>query len=256
MTQPGSASACCHSAASDLLIDAPLASGAEDIPVQEIEVRVRKVLPLDDEYTLLHVQTPRTRRLRFLAGQSARLRDAVASCTLPIASCPCDDRNIHFHVPSDPEMCSAAERLTSLNTGDALTLTGPEGGFVLDAESDRPRLMIGAAAGLAPLKSIVEHSLALTPAIPVSLLLVETGTGPHCLHNLFRSWRDAMDNFSYECCDSGTGSASEAMRAFLAAVADESFDVYVSGPEDVIDSARGVLTELDVPDERIHVNIV
>ena len=49
------------------------AHGPGEIPEQEIAVRVRSVQPLAPDTLLLHLQTPRTTRLRFLAGQSVTL---------------------------------------------------------------------------------------------------------------------------------------------------------------------------------------
>ena len=46
-------------------------TGAHDIPLQEIDIRVKKVEIPDEHVVLLHARTPRTRRLRFLAGQEA-----------------------------------------------------------------------------------------------------------------------------------------------------------------------------------------
>ena len=81
------------------------AHGPGEIPEQEIAVRVRSVAPLAPDTLLLHLQTPRTSRLRFLAGQSVTLfggaGDVDAQAVYPIASCPCDDRNLHFHVARD-----------------------------------------------------------------------------------------------------------------------------------------------------------
>ena len=72
--------------------------------------RVRAVRELAPDTLLLHLQTPRSHRLRFLAGQSVTLGLAAAATaattctrTLPIASCPCDDRNLHFFVARDAD---------------------------------------------------------------------------------------------------------------------------------------------------------
>jgi CDP-4-dehydro-6-deoxyglucose reductase len=63
---------------------------------------VRALKPLGPDTLLLHLQTPRTHRLRFLAGQSVTLAcaDGDRTCLAehPIASCPCDDRNLHFYM--------------------------------------------------------------------------------------------------------------------------------------------------------------
>jgi CDP-4-dehydro-6-deoxyglucose reductase, E3 len=244
---------CCHGARSDVVIDTGIASGSGDIPLQEIEVKVRKVAPLDEEYFLLHVQTPRTRRLRFLAGQGARLSRGEQHCTLPIASCPCDDRNIHFHIPRQGAPCDAAA-LSTLRAGDTLNLNGPIGDFVLDAVSTRPRIMIGAGDGMAPLKSIVEHSLALAPAVPVSLLLVENASSKHYLHNLLRSWQDALDNFTWYSTDSGDAHCADEVRAFTASHAADptTCDFYLCGPAAFIDAASSALGDWPIPAANIH----
>ena len=52
------------------------------------------IVSLAPDTRLLHLQTPRTNRLRFLAGQSVTLfggaGDNDAQALYPIASCPCD----------------------------------------------------------------------------------------------------------------------------------------------------------------------
>src|SRR3970282_640744 len=64
---------CCHTALGDLVIEAREAHGAADMPLQSIDARIKSVSPLGDDMRLLHLQTPRSNRLRFLAGQSASL---------------------------------------------------------------------------------------------------------------------------------------------------------------------------------------
>ncbi len=64
---------CCNTAVADLVIEAREAHGAADMPLQTIDARVKSVSPLGDDVRLLHLQTPRSNRLRFLAGQSVSL---------------------------------------------------------------------------------------------------------------------------------------------------------------------------------------
>jgi CDP-4-dehydro-6-deoxyglucose reductase len=93
---------CTHTAVSDAIIETIEAGGPQDIPTQEIVAPIRALRFLAPDTVLLHLQTPRTHRLRFLAGQSVTLGVADArgdvSESLPLASCPCDERNLHFHV--------------------------------------------------------------------------------------------------------------------------------------------------------------
>ncbi|GJL82639.1 MAG: hypothetical protein DHS20C01_22730 [marine bacterium B5-7] len=242
---------CCTTAASDCEIETRLASGSNEIEQQDIVVKVRALESLNEDLMLLKVQTPRTRRLRFLAGQSAQLSLGDDSCTLPIASCPCDDRNLQFHVPSDSKRCRTSEVLRKLRPGAMLNLKGPSGDFVLDADSNRPRIMIGTGLGLAPIKSIIEHSLALAPDCLVTLLLMETADRPYPLNNIFRSWRDAFDSFDCQWLSVETDNLFDAITNPLDDIltsieGDSESDIYVAGPHALIDTVTEVLTHRSI----------
>lgn len=64
---------CSHTAVSDLDVETQEITSARDIPAQQIATRVKTVERLNDDIILLHLQTPRTKRLHFLAGQSVTL---------------------------------------------------------------------------------------------------------------------------------------------------------------------------------------
>ncbi len=55
---------CCHTAATDAVIEAREAHGAADMPLQTIDTRVKGVSAMGEDMRLLHLQTPRTQRLR------------------------------------------------------------------------------------------------------------------------------------------------------------------------------------------------
>ena len=99
---------CAHTAASsELTLETLEAGGPADIAQQQIVASVRQVRELAPDTRLVHLQTPRSHRLRFLAGQSATLGLGGAAgdihATLPIASCPTDDRTLHFVVARRPD---------------------------------------------------------------------------------------------------------------------------------------------------------
>ena len=92
--------ACSNTAISDLVIEAREAGMEEELPYQEIRATVRKIEPVGEDMALVHVQTPRTRTLRFKAGQQVKLTAEDGSQSdLCIASCPCDGRNLQFLHP-------------------------------------------------------------------------------------------------------------------------------------------------------------
>ncbi|MEO8343822.1 MAG: 2Fe-2S iron-sulfur cluster-binding protein, partial [Gallionella sp.] len=80
---------CCNTAVTDMAIEATVAGSVQDIPFQQIATRVKSISSLAPNIALLHLQTPRSSRLRFLAGQHVTLRlSGPLRADLPIASCP------------------------------------------------------------------------------------------------------------------------------------------------------------------------
>ena len=64
---------CANTAVTDVEIEAAVAGGVQDIPFQQIAAKVKSVGLLNPDMALLHLQTPRSSRLRFLAGQCVTL---------------------------------------------------------------------------------------------------------------------------------------------------------------------------------------
>jgi CDP-4-dehydro-6-deoxyglucose reductase len=242
---------CCHTAATDLVIEAREAHGAADMPLQTIDARVKALSPMGEDMRLLHLQTPRTNRLRFLAGQSVLLSlGEGAAASFPVASCPCDERNLHFHVrrrPGDP----FAERVfAGLKDVDTVRVEGPRGEFVLDEASTRPLVFVAFDTGFAPVKSLIEHAMALDASESLQLYWVAGGEGGHYLDNLCRSWNDALDNFRYVPlkAESDLGPLLEEHPRL------PECDVYVAGPAQAVHAAEFALLEHGVPRAQLRLS--
>ncbi|GAB4174999.1 MAG: hypothetical protein Fur0039_17250 [Rhodocyclaceae bacterium] len=236
--QAGYTLACSYAPVSDLVLEALEAGGPQDIPEQNISARVRAIERASPDLVLLHLQTPRSNRLRFFAGQSVVLGfHPAGSAEFPIASCPCDDRNLHFHIPRDPDS-SFAEHVFAgvLGRGDTVSVWGPTGDFVLREESARRIAFVACDTGFAPVKSLVEHALALENAERIGLYRLATRADGHYLGNLCRAWCEALDEFLYRPID-GTGQpVQEQAEAILRAIAQDfpeaaALHVFVAAPE-------------------------
>ena len=249
--------ACAHTAASsELTLETLEAGSAEDIPLQTIATSVRTVRPLAPDTLALHLQTPRSQRLRFLAGQSLALGlagDDDASTLYPIASCPCDDRNLHFFIARRDDDAFATRLFGGgVKPGDAVTVQGPHGRFVL-SEGAQPLVFAACDTGFAPIKSLSEHALSLEAAPSLALYWLATRPDGHFLENQCRAWSEALDPFEYTLLshdDAAAGAAqmAEAMRADL-------FDIdcafYVAGPAAFVRTLRAELVAAGVPAARI-----
>jgi CDP-4-dehydro-6-deoxyglucose reductase, E3 len=250
---------CVHSAASsEVVLETLEAHGPGDIPDQQIAVRLRGVQPLAADTLHLHLQTPRTTRLRFLAGQSVTLSAAAAGIeaqsTYAIASCPCDERNLHFHIRRDGGDAFAQLLFDgALTTGSTINLAGPIGEFIL-WEGDRRLAFLACDTGFAPIKSLIEHAMAVDAAESFALGWLATRADGHYLANQCRAWAEAFDQFRYVACtadDPATG-AAPLVGEVAAELPLAECDVYVAGPVAFVESVASALRAIGVPADRVY----
>jgi CDP-4-dehydro-6-deoxyglucose reductase len=246
----------CTAASAELTIEALEAAGPADIARQQIMATVRAVRALADDTLLLHVQTPRTHRLRFLAGQSLTLALAEegAQSQYPIASCPCDDRNIHFFVVRDPEDPVAARLFAgAVRAGDPVMLFGPDGDFTL-APGAQPLVFIACDEGFAPIKSLIEHALSLDAAPSLTLFWLATREDGHFLANQCRAWSQALDLFEYSLFTDtdaahGAGQIAAAVQADLFHLG---CAFHIAGPRAFVETLLTRLAQSGVPQSQLH----
>lgn len=188
---------CSVSAVSDLIIEAHEAVDARDIPLQQIAVKIARIDRVSDNNLVLHLRTPRSKTLRFLAGQyvEAGIPDG-AKANFYIASCPCNGMVVQLHMQQS-ENDFSRYAFQELKVGDSLEINGPFGNFTLDEASRRPIVMVAQDAGFAPLKSLIEHAIALDLTQSMHLFWMVGGGQVHYQDNYCRSWEDALDCFVY-----------------------------------------------------------
>jgi NAD(P)H-flavin reductase len=207
------------------------------------------------------VQTPRTHRLRFLAGQSATLALADAEgaqARYPIASCPCDDRNLHFFVLRDAEDPLATRLFAGgVRPGGTLALWGPYGAFTL-ADAASPLVFVACDDGFGPVKSLIEHALSLDAAPSLTLFWLATRGDGHFLANQCRAWSEALDPFEYTLVtdtDAAAG-ALQVARAMQADLFQVDCAFYLAGPEAFVGTLVRELVQSGVPAAQIHQEVL
>lgn len=227
---------CSSAPATDLVLEAGEARAPHEIPRQRIVARVRALTPLNARVTLLHLQTPRTQRLRFLAGQDVVVTVGDARAQLPLASCPCDDRNLQFHIADDGG--AVARQVATLRLGDPVTVEGPIGEFTLVEPVERPAVFIAGETGFAPIKSLIEHLIAVDEMRPIDLYWL-AADGGHYMNNLCRSWADALDAFRYLPVAASADGYDAALARIGAGYPDPAaHDMYIAGPPPLLAAAR------------------
>ncbi len=254
--------ACVHTAASsEVTLETLEAGGPADIPLQQITATVRSLRPLGADTMLLHLQTPRTHRLRFLAGQSVTLALAeggTAQARHPVASCPCDDRNLQFFLRRDAEDPVATRLFEGrVRPGDPVTVWGPHGEFTL-AGGSQPLVFVACDHGFAPVRSLIEHALSLDAAPSIALFWLATRADGHFLANQCRAWSAALDPFEYNLfsdADSAAG-ALQVGRALRADVFQIDCAFYLAGPVEFVMTIGAQLSEAGVPEAQIRTEVL
>ena len=253
---------CAHTAASgELTLETLEAAGPDDIPEQAITTSIRTLKPLAPDTLLLHLQTPRSHRLRFLAGQRVTLGLAQGDgvhASYPVASCPCDDRNLHFYIARDAADPFASALFAGLaQVGDAVSLWGPNGRFVLGDDA-HPLVFAACDTGFAPVKSLTEHAMSLDVSPSISLFWLATRPDGHFMANLCRAWSEALDPFEASL-STDTDPAAGASRMATAIRADL-FDIdcafYIAGPAAFVDTLCAELSAAGVPAAQLHAEVM
>ncbi len=250
----------CTAFSSDLVLEVLEAGAPEDIPEQRIVAKVRSVDVLNDEVMRLHLQTPRSNRLRFLAGQRVTLGVTAGQASgddihgeYPVASCPCDDRNLIFHVSRTDRRVTSADFSKCIfegriKPGDDISVWGPWGRFVLEENSARPLVFVALDDGFAPINSLIEHAIAVDAAESIALYWASSRPGGQYLPNQCRAWAAALDEFSY------LPLATDDLPAALAAhAALSSSDVYLAGATESVEPLAAALLAAGMPPSQLHV---
>jgi CDP-4-dehydro-6-deoxyglucose reductase len=250
---------------SDVVLESRTIGSAEDVPHQEIEARVYKIDAVSDNVRILQLRTPRSQTLRFLAGQYVTLHiDGLAPRNKSVASCPCNGMYLQFHIRYSDDDPFARYVFEDLTPRSSMRISGPHGSFTLDENSNRPLIFIANDTGIAPLKSLIEHCIALESNQPMHLYWLVKNRQEHYLANYVRSLQDALDNFLYtplfldEFGNQPLPPGQTQQQLARQVVTDypnlESYDVYMSGPADRYQSLTDMLIEHRLPQNRLFID--
>ena len=251
---------CSYAAASNLVLETWLDGQSMSISEQGFRAKVKKLIRISDDVCIMILRPPRGLRLRFLAGQYAWLSSAhfdKVQCS--IASCPCEDKQIEFHVPRGYgqfgdyvfEMC---------RVGDELDVAAPFGDFVFKENLQGTTLFIAFGVGFAPIKSLIEHISSREEEKPLYLYRITITDDKPYLDNLCRSWNDAFDHFTYMHLTLG-GKSDEILRERVQYVTDQHTDlvdsgVYLSASETVSEIVADTCIQHGFHPERLFREVV
>lgn len=253
---------CSNTAITDITLETEEAVSSDDIPLQTIIAKIKKTQQINDYVMVLTLKTPRSQRLRFLAGQHIELAIDSEKDKHPIiaeysiASCPCEPANLEFHIPTRGNEPFANTVKNKSKNNDNITLTGPHGSFVLNEDSPNSLIFIAWDTGFAPIKSLIEHAMSLEHADTIHLYWMTTKVENHYLDNLCRSWNDALDNFTYTriMCESQTDVVAESLMTHIHEEHSHlmNFDIYVAAPGHLNHLLKPLLISHGLKSQNLH----
>ncbi len=225
---------CAYTAISDVVVEAIEATSSADIPSQKIQAKIKGLKTVTPDIGILSVQTPRSMRLRFLPSQNVRLTLSDSVFTeLPIASCPCDDRNLEFHIRRISEDPFSNLLFEQESFPSSIQIDGPWG-RVHDNYIDTEFIFLAFDTQVAAAKSLMEQQLANESEHPVDLIWF-AAEGDFYLSNLLLAWGDAFDSFKYELISTEArllpNSVDRAISQFSKARL-RNKQMFVTGPEE------------------------
>ncbi|MFK5894560.1 MAG: 2Fe-2S iron-sulfur cluster-binding protein, partial [Pseudomonadota bacterium] len=250
---------CCHRAMTDVVLETTEAVTVDDIPLQKIETKIKTLDLINNSIYILNLKTPRSQRLRFMAGQEVKLsiysQGKPVSINLSIASCPCDDMNIQFHIPDKSNNLFLKMLPDIKKNKKYIIIEGPEGDFTLDEHSSRTLIFIAEESGFASIKSLIEHALALDMAEHIHLYWIVKKEEDLYMKNICRSWNDALDNFFFHpVISDGTGEfiCRDIIEQIQQQNLIDQLDFYLSGTKYITDILTAQLNNKGYSNNQIY----
>jgi len=247
---------------SDIVIEAREVVGANDFPIKKLPARIATLDRVSDDVTILSLQLPANERLQYRAGQYIEfiLRDNKRR-SYSLANAPQLDSTITLHIRHMPGGAFTDHVFSTMKERDILRFEGPLGTFFLREDSDKPIVLLASGTGFAPIKAIVERTIAQKITRP--MVLYWGGRRPNDLymHALCEDWARTLSHFKYVPVisealpeDDWTGRTGLVHRAVMEDFPELSnYQVYACGAPVMVASAkRDFVARCQLPEEEFY----
>ncbi len=196
----------------------------------------------------------------FVPGQYMELEIPGADIrrAYSMANLPNREGRLEFLIRLQPGGAFSTYLAERAKVGDTLIARGPQGEFVLDETSPRPRCLIGGGCGFAPVLSMLRHLADFQDTQPTHLILGANKEDELLLPGEIDALRAALPHLGVTLCvwrpgpawTGFTGTAADAFAVYLESCA-ETPDVYVCGPPKMLEAIEAVAHERRIPPECI-----
>ncbi|OVZ57171.1 CDP-6-deoxy-delta-3,4-glucoseen reductase [Pigmentiphaga sp. NML080357] len=169
-------------------------------PVRQLPARILALRRAAPDVAIVRIGLPPNEPLHYHAGQyldvvlEHGLRRSYSIATPPR---PDGVRQLELHIRHLPGGRFTDRVFESMQARDLIRVEAPNGQFFLREDSDKPIIMLASGTGFAPIKAMVEHSLARGSRRPILLYWGARRRSDLYLDELPRSWAREHPHIRY-----------------------------------------------------------
>jgi CDP-4-dehydro-6-deoxyglucose reductase len=238
---------------SDVSIDIAELTGVAAIVPKEYPCRVTSIDKPAPDVAVLRLRVPQNEIMFFMAGQyiDILLPDGRRrSYSLAVRPNPTELTQIELHIRHMPGGAFTDQVFSRMKLRDVLRFEGPFGSFFL-RDSDKPAILLASGTGFAPVKSMVEHALAIGDTRPLHIYWGGRRREDIYQMELARQWASDYSHVSFTpVLSEAEQSDWQGRTGFVhSAVMDDvsdlsSYQVYACGAPVMVDAARSDFVRL------------
>ena len=237
----------------DLVVAVRELAASEATRARDMPTRVLSMDRVADDVMIVRLGLPANEPVFFLPGQylEVRLPDGLSRNYSMANACSAEGaRQLELHIRRLPGGRFTEHVFSKSKVREMWKVRVPLGTFFLREDTDKPMIMVASGTGFAPIKAIIENSLAKGLRRPISLYWGGRRPSDLYLRDLAEGWAAAHPHLRFipVLSDAGpqdgwTGRTGFVHQAVLDDFADlQGHEAYVCGAPVVVDSARSEFT--------------
>ena len=251
----GYALACQAKPTSDMAISVLASSAACKTKPQDWQTKMVGVERLSETSLAFTLEKPEG--LTFLPGQYVNVGVPGTGETRAYSFSSAPDANqVSFLVRDIPGGLMSGWLRDQAKSGDALTMTGPSGGFYL-RDLTRPALFLAGGTGLAPFLSMLGEMAAKQIGASVRLIYGVTNDVDLVGVDALQAYADMLPNMSFTTCVASADSTHERKGYVTDHIRPEDLnggdvDLYLCGPPAMVEAVRTWLNQQGITPASFH----
>jgi len=245
----------------DVVIRAREAAAASGIAIKLMPCRVTAMDKAAHDVMVVSLALPKVQTLEFLAGQyiDILMRDGRRR-SFSIATKPAPGEDLELHIRHVPGGRFSTQVFESMKPRDLLRFEGPLGTFFLRESTALPALLVAGGTGFAPIKSMVEDTIAKEVKRPLHIFWGVRAKRDLYMSELCERWAADHKHIQFtpvlsepDDDDEWSGATGFVHEAVIKTYADLSgHEVYASGPPAMIDAGRAAFADRGLVEDNLY----